>query len=139
MDNYRGITLLPIIAKLFSAVLENPIQTWATKQGIIPNYRFGFRKYHRTSDPIFVLKSLLEKAKWKHKRLFCCFIDFQKAFDSVSHMWKSCQTWGLAHKCVQYYIPYSRKYWRSIKFGGLAVGEATVKFKSVKFKCDLRE
>ena len=35
-------------------------------------------------------------------------------------------------------IPYSRKYWRSIKFGGLAVGEATVKFKSVKFKCDLR-
>ena len=35
-------------------------------------------------------------------------------------------------------LPYSRKYWRSIKFGGLAVGEATVKFKSVKFKCDLR-
>ena len=31
-------------------------------------------------------------------------------------------------------IPYSRKYWRSIKFGSLAVGEATVKFKSVKFK-----
>ena len=36
------------------------------------------------------------------------------------------------------YVPYSRKYWRSIKFGGLAVGEATVKFKSVKFKCNLR-
>ena len=36
------------------------------------------------------------------------------------------------------YILYSQKYWRSIKFGGLAVGEATVKFKSVKFKCDLR-
>ena len=35
-------------------------------------------------------------------------------------------------------VPYSWKYWRSIKFGGLAVGEATVKFKSVKFKCDLR-
>ena len=35
-------------------------------------------------------------------------------------------------------IPYSRKYWRSIKFGGLAVGETTVKFKSVKFKYNLR-
>ena len=41
--------------------------------------------------------------------------------------------------CYCTYIPYSRKYWRSIKFGGLAVGEATVKFRSVKFKCDLRE
>ena len=81
VDNYRGITLLPFIAKLFSAVLENRIQTWATKEGIIPNYQFGFQKYHRTSDPIFMLNSLLEKAKWKHKRLFCCFIDFQKAFD----------------------------------------------------------
>ena len=38
----------------------------------------------------------------------------------------------------QVVLPYSRKYWRSIKFGGLAVGEATVKFKSIKFKCDLR-
>ena len=35
-------------------------------------------------------------------------------------------------------VPYSQKYWRSIKFGGLAVGEATVKFKSVKFIADLR-
>ena len=35
------------------------------------------------------------------------------------------------------HVPYSRKYWWSIKFGSLAVGEATVKCKSVKFKCDL--
>ena len=84
-NNYRGITLLPVIAKLFSAVLENRIQIWATKERIIPIYQFGFRKGHRTSDPVFVLNSLLEKTKWKHKRMFCCFIDFQKAFDSVSH------------------------------------------------------
>ena len=32
-------------------------------------------------------------------------------------------------------IPYSRKYWQSIKFGGLGVGEATVKFKSIKLLC----
>ena len=31
-------------------------------------------------------------------------------------------------------IPYSWKYWWSIKFGGLAVGEATI-----KFKCNLRD
>jgi len=42
------------------------------------------------------------------------------------------------HDITTYDISYSRKYWRSIKFGGLAVGKATVKFKSVKFKCDLR-
>ena len=97
-NNYRGITLLPVIAKLFSAVLENRIQIWATKERIIPIYQFGFRKGHRTSDPVFVLNSLLEKTKWKHKRLFCCFIDFQKAFDSVSHglLWKKLSNLGLS-------------------------------------------
>ena len=35
-------------------------------------------------------------------------------------------------------LSYSRKYWRSIKFGGLVVGKA-VKFKSIEFKCDLRD
>ena len=38
-----------------------------------------------------------------------------------------------------YNIPYGRKYWRRIKFGGLAAGEATIKFKSVKFKYNLCE
>ena len=40
---------------------------------------------------------------------------------------------------VAVHLPYSRKYWRSIKFGSLVVGEATIKFKSAKFKCDLRK
>ena len=31
------------------------------------------------------------------------------------------------------WLPYNRKYWRSIKFGGLVVGETTVNIKSVKF------
>ena len=43
---------------------------------------------------------------------------------------------SVTKECYQIYIPYSRKYWRSIKFAGLAVGEAI--FKSVKFKCNLR-
>jgi len=38
-----------------------------------------------------------------------------------------------SHPYVENMLPYSWKYWWSIKFGGLAVGEATV-----KFKCDLR-
>jgi len=36
----------------------NQIQTWATEEGIMPNYQFGFQKCHRTSDAIFKLNSL---------------------------------------------------------------------------------
>ena len=45
--------------------------------------------------------------------------------------------YNIQHNECMRHIPYSRKYWWWIKFGSLAVGEATVKFKPVKFKCNL--
>ena len=51
-----------------------------------------------------------------------CYLRVQEFNSTHSRMRSS-----LAKHIVQR-PPYSRKYWRSIKFGGLAVGEATVKF-----------
>ena len=46
--------------------------------------QFGFRENHRTSDSLFVLKTLINKYVHKNKiKLFVCFVDLQKAFDSV--------------------------------------------------------
>ena len=41
-------------------------------------------------DQIFVLHELTEVAKTQKKKLFCSFIDFSKAFDSVWRvgLWK---------------------------------------------------
>ncbi|XP_077984642.1 uncharacterized protein LOC144439242 [Glandiceps talaboti] len=43
----------------------------------------GFRKYHSTVDNILILKTLIEKMRVEKKKLYVCFIDFQKAFDYV--------------------------------------------------------
>ena len=43
----------------------------------------GFRAGYSTNDHIFVLHALIEIFKVKKKKLFCSFIDFSKAFDSV--------------------------------------------------------
>ena len=57
--------------------------------------QFGFRENHRTSDSLFVLKTLINKYVHKNKRkLFVCFVDLQKAFDSV---WRN----GLLFKLVK--------------------------------------
>ena len=39
----------------------------------------------RTTDHIFILKSAIEKYFRSGKKLYACFIDFKKAFDSVWH------------------------------------------------------
>jgi hypothetical protein len=50
---------------------------------LIPDNQIGFLP--NTRMIIFVLKSAAEKYTRKKNKLFTCFIDFRKAFDSVWH------------------------------------------------------
>jgi hypothetical protein len=48
------------------------------------NSQFGFRENYRTSDSLFILKTLINKYLYKNKtKQYLCCVDFQKAFDSV--------------------------------------------------------
>ena len=53
----------------------------------------GFMEENRAPDHIFTLKSVVNKyvTNEKGKKLYSCFVDFRKAFDSVWHN-------GLFHK-----------------------------------------
>ena len=57
----------------------------------------GFRKSYSTTDHVFVLHPLIEIMKNSNKNLFCCFIDFNQAFDSV---WRV----GLWQKLIKNYV-----------------------------------
>jgi hypothetical protein len=47
--------------------------------------QIGFTKDSRPSDHMFVLKTLIDKYLHKKEKLFACFVDFRKAFDTVAH------------------------------------------------------
>ena len=51
----------------------------------IPQTQFGFMKDRGTSNAIFVLRTLGERAIEHQQDLYLCFIDYQKAFDKVRH------------------------------------------------------
>ena len=82
--SYRGITLLPIIGKLFTQVLSKRISLWAENHDILCEAQYGFRKGRRTTDPIFILSQVVLCAHKKNKPVFTCFVDLAKAFDSVN-------------------------------------------------------
>ena len=65
-------------------ILDHRIAVWAEDEGIKAKGQAGFRKDFRTTDNIFVLKSLIGKQKQTHGKLYCCFVDFKKAFDTVA-------------------------------------------------------
>jgi hypothetical protein len=50
---------------------------------LLEENQFGYKKSYSTTDSIFSLFSFFEILKSKKKKLFCAFVDFEKAFDTV--------------------------------------------------------
>ncbi len=85
-DNYRKITVMSCTGKVFESILNARLQ----QRNVImkeddPN-QFGFKENCRTTDNIFILKSLVDKQKFKNKPLYTCFVDFTKAFDYIDRL-----------------------------------------------------
>ena len=82
-SNYRGITLVSCFGKLFTVIINERLKKWAEQNEIISDAQFGFKADYSTVDAIFILQSLINKTINKKKKLYACFIDLKRAFDSV--------------------------------------------------------
>jgi hypothetical protein len=84
-SNYRGLTITSCLGKLFNMILNNRLENVLKTHEIIRREQIGFCKKTRTSDHMFVLKTLIQKYTSANMKLYACFVDFRRAFDSVLH------------------------------------------------------
>ena len=66
----------------------------------------GFRKHGKgrsTIEQIFVLRNIVEQAVEWNSSLYVCFVDYEKAFDSVHRktLWKIMESYGIPSKLVR--------------------------------------
>jgi hypothetical protein len=102
--DYRGISLLSVIGKLFAAVLNERMMKWCEDNDLLTDEQGGFRKGRGCPDQIFALSELLNVRKGR--KTFCCFIDIKKAYDTVFRdgLWLKLHELGV-----------SGKMWRMVK------------------------
>lgn len=83
VENYRGISFLNTIAKLFTGMLLTRITEWSNSNNILSENQAGFRKGYSTIDNIFNLINIIKtKTTKKRSKVYAFFIDFCCAFDS---------------------------------------------------------
>ena len=83
-DNYRTVSLLSCFGKFFLAILNQRITKFAIEQNIRSKGQLGFLPGNKTSDARLIVHNLVNYYCTKEKKnIFRCFVDFQKAFDSV--------------------------------------------------------
>ena len=83
VENYRGITLLSTLGKLFTRVLNNRLSDWAESYYVLTGAQAGFRAHMGTVDNSFVLHGLISHLLNQGNKLYCAFVDFTKAFDYI--------------------------------------------------------
>ena len=102
-ENYRPITLLSCLGKLFTSIINNRLNKFAEDYNVINPSQAGFRKGFSTVDNIFIIQSLIEISKISKNKLFCAFIDFKQAFDMVwrNGLWSKLINSNINGKCFK--------------------------------------
>ena len=93
-NNYRGITIAPIISKVF----EHALRIVFTPYLSTSSYQFGFKKKSSTSLAIHYLKESINNYTSNGSNVYCSFLDASKAFDRLVHA-------GLFLKLLQRRVP----------------------------------
>ena len=83
-ENYRGVTLLDTLGKLFTKILNSWLTDWAENYQVYIEAQAGFRSKMGTTDNIFALHGLITHLINQGKKRFCALVDFRKAFDLVN-------------------------------------------------------
>ena len=83
--NYRGISLVSHAGKVLLEVVARRLSAYCEAKGLLPGEQYGFRPNRSTTDMMFVVRRLQEIGRKTGVSLFMCFIDLQKAYDTVDH------------------------------------------------------
>ncbi|CAH2092819.1 unnamed protein product [Euphydryas editha] len=100
IGNYRPISLLASIYILFSSIILKRISDDIDKQQ--PKEQAGYRSGFSTMDHTQTLEQVIEKYREYYRPLYVAFIDYSKAFDSISHcsIWNALQQSNIIRKYI---------------------------------------
>lgn len=85
ITNYRPISLLPVISKIFEKLIHKRMLSFLDKHNVIYHKQFGFRKRHSTVHALNTAMTQITNGLNKNDVVFGVFLDFSKAFDTVKH------------------------------------------------------
>ena len=81
--NYRPISILPSISKIFERLMFKQITTFVENK--LSQYLCGFRKGYNTQHALLRLIDKLNKSVDKTEKIGIFMMDLSKAFDCISH------------------------------------------------------
>ena len=89
--NYRPVSLLSVVSKVFEKLVNNRVVDHLEKCGLFSDFQYGFRSSRSTADLLTVVSDRIARAFNRSGATRAMTLDISKAFDRVWHA-------GLLHK-----------------------------------------
>lgn len=83
--NYRPISVLPVISKIFEKVIYTRIEKYLDTRKILYKKQYGFRPRSNTLSASIDLVTKIKNKIDEKQIVLGIFIDLKKAFDTISH------------------------------------------------------
>jgi hypothetical protein len=84
-DNYRPISLLPVISKIFERIVFNQMYTYLTTNNLLYDSQHGFRMQHSTETASLEFIDKINMSLDNGFTPLALFLDLSKAFDTLNH------------------------------------------------------
>jgi exonuclease III len=97
-SNYRPISLLNSLSKIFEKIILSRLNDYLSRNKIIPNEQFGFRRGHSTNHQLLRVSRFIQNSLNLKQSTGMLTFDIEKAFDSVWHK-------GLLYKMFKLKVP----------------------------------
>lgn len=82
IDNFRGLTLLPSVSRLFEELLLQQLYSYLESLNLFVGNQFGFLQHSSCTGAALQLVDII-KSNYRKRMVAVMFIDLKKAFDTV--------------------------------------------------------
>ncbi|KAI5708544.1 hypothetical protein M8J77_024913 [Diaphorina citri] len=108
IKNYRPISLLNTISKIFEKLMHSRLMNHLQKHKLLSDVQFGFVNNRSTSDAISNFLAELYLSLYQTKSAIGIFCDLSKAFDCVghAHLLHKLESYGVRGKTLDWFTSY---------------------------------
>lgn len=108
LGDYRPVSLLCIISKIFEKILHRQISDYLIQQNLLDSFQSGFQKLHSTQSILTNLTDDICRGYHLDLITILVMIDLSKAFDRVSHeiLLKKLSNFGFSDSVIGWFSEY---------------------------------